>query len=172
MTPFERSAQRLVTARREARACGQNAKAIIEFCSQAFDTEQWSPRCRQLDRKCDAIESATDVDHDRQSAFGQHERRSRGLRTRHEQRHRASVPRDIKRYVSRQGQGVEAINLLTLQTQRLLAGREDRDRGCFAPQRGNDLGDSVKQVLAVIENEQHFAAAQGCREVDCLRLGA
>ena len=113
---------------------------------------------------------ATDVEHDRQGALSQHERRSRGLRPRHEQRDRADAARDVDRYIFRQGQGAEAIHLLVGQAQWLLAGGKDADRRCFAPQGGDDFRHAFEQVLAVVENEQHPASTQGLGEIDGVRL--
>ena len=161
-----------MTARRDARAGGQQPEAIVELRSQSIDTQQRHSRRCQLDRERDAIEPAADIDHDWQGAFSQHEPRSRGLRARDEQRDRADVARNVDRHVGRQGQGGEANHLFVRQAQRLLAGGQHSHRRGIAPQGGNDFGDAVEQVFAVVEDEQHPTRSQRRSEISGLRLGA
>ena len=91
VAPFERGAQRLVAAQRQARAAGQHAKALVEPRAQAVDAEQRHARRRQLDGQRDAVEPPADVDHAARLCVTEREARLRGASARFEERDGAGL---------------------------------------------------------------------------------
>ena len=91
VAPVERGAQRLMAAQGQARAAGEDAKALVEAGAQAFDAEQRHACRGQLDGQGDAVEPPADVDDRRDVLLADREARLRRVSPRFEERDRAGL---------------------------------------------------------------------------------
>ena len=153
VTPFERSAQRLMAAQHDARAGGQQVESLIEPRAQALHAEQRQSRGGKLDRKRNPVEAPANLGYGRQVRCRQHEARIDGLRARFEELQRA-VLRDRARVCRRRhSERPEAVHVLVGSTKGFLTRYQNGNARCAGGHGVDERRDGVGEMLAIVENE-------------------
>ncbi len=129
--PIDRRLQRLMPFLRAPPPTREQPEPLIEQPSDLQRRHRHDPRRRELDRKRDPIETPTDLADRIRVRRIEHERRTRGLRTFHEQHRR--VVRGRSRTDLRERERPQRPHMLAVHRERLPTCRQD-PHSCALPQ--------------------------------------
>ncbi|EDT39701.1 hypothetical protein BamMEX5DRAFT_4509 [Burkholderia ambifaria MEX-5] len=158
VAPVVHGLQRPVAWQCRAKAAGQQPEMVVEMIGQYVDAEHGRTGGGQLDRQRQAVEMSANRRHQGHAAFVERKARIGGARACSEQLHRACAQRVgcVGTFVADLERWHRALSL-TVDAKRLAAGRQHAQPGIGLGQHGGDPRGSVKQMLAIVEHEQHPA---------------
>ncbi len=156
MAPFQRRAQRLVSAQHDARTDREHVEALVETRAQAFDAEQRQARGGEFDGERNAVQPPADLDDRRCIRRRQREIRIDSLRACDKEFDGTSLRRIRSAIVGRYREAPYAIDVFFRRLQRFLAGHEKAHLGRGAPHGFDELGDGIDEMFAIVEHEQEL----------------
>ena len=169
VAPVEGRAQGLMAARRAAGSPGKDGEDVVEPLRQLGGRQNPHPRRRQLYRQRQPVQAAADLQDGGGVVVADPERGPHELRPLFEEPHRVrggqrgsgrgpggGLVRGQRRW---QGQRRDRPAAFPLDAERLAAGREDGQRGAGRQQLFGEAGHRGRQVLAVVQHDQHGPAA-------------
>ncbi len=177
--PVHGGAQRAVPGQRRAAAAGQQAEPIVQPRRDLVWRQGSDPRCRELDRQRDAVQSQADLPDRVGVLLGEGKSREHRAAAVDEELHGIARGQSLERLrrsgSARFGQrhrrhGHQA---LAGHAERLAAGCHDAQVGAAAEELVRDVDDRVEQVLAVVQDQEHAPVGergQQCRDRAAGRL--
>ena len=162
-TPVEGGLQRLLARRRGARPLPPQRQMLVEQgCGLRQAVGSYSSG-RQFHRERHAVEFSADAGDDARVRVAELETNATGRRTLHEQlrgRKRQNGLGFHVGIVGRTAKGVQPVDALAVDAQRLAAGREDSDLRRRLDDICGQRCDGVDQVFAGVEDQQNLFVAQ------------
>ena len=148
--------------------CGEQLEPVGESFDDLVGRELCDLRGGELDGQRDAVEPPADLGDVGRVGLGHHEIGAYRDGAVAEQAHRVRKLGQIGRVIRRHGKRRDRADLFALQLERFTAGRQDGDVRAPVEDRVDEVRAGVDQMLAVVENEEHFP---GREEVDELLRG-
>ena len=163
MAPFERRLERLLARRRGGAARTQQPKAVVQPLGNRVRSQRSQPGRCELDRQRHAVEPVADAHHVASVPVVEGEAGGRRPGPLDEEANRLVAEEVVavdRSFRIRERERRHAEDRLALDSQRLAAGRDDRDPGGRAKQRIGDRRCGDEDVLAVVQHEQERPPGQ------------
>ena len=143
VAPRDRRLQRALSIGTAAGRVTQQGEPVVESSPDLVDRHRPRPGGRELDCEGEPVERATHGLDGRPGIVRHDERGSMRGRSLCEQQHRVG-----------EGQWCEGVDRLAVESERQLAGAQHTNPRCSRDQVGDEVGDGVHDLLAIVEDEQ------------------
>ena len=143
VAPRDRCLQRALSIGTAAGRVTQQGEPVVESSPDLVDRHRSRPGGRELDCEGEPVERATHGLDGRPGIVRHDERGSMRGRSLCEQQHRVG-----------EGQWCEGVDCLAVESERQLAGAQHTNPRCSRDQLGDEVGDGVHDLLAIVEDEQ------------------
>ena len=153
----------------------QQRQAVVQTGGKAFDPQHLDARCGELDRQRQAVKPPADLDDQGGVRIGQREVFDDRGYPLDEQLHGGENLRLGCRQSGRRlraAERSEAVPAFTRYPERLPAGRQDVDARRSAENRRRQVGRSVNDMLAIVEQQQHPLVSKASDQAGKRILGA